>query len=69
MFECEELPGLWYWLLRFDDEAPPWSSPAKTSAMGGNLLLVWFAGTWWMWEVCERLEGWLMIWRVMGCMW
>jgi hypothetical protein len=69
LFECEELPGLWYWLFRLDEDWPACSSPGKTSAIGGNLLLVWFAGTWWMCEVWERFEGWLMICRVIGCMW
>lgn len=35
--------------------------------MGGNRLLVWFAGTWWMWDVFESLDGRFSMWRVRGC--
>jgi hypothetical protein len=59
--ECEEWPGLPVWWLR----AVP-SGSGKTSEMGGRRLFVWWAGTWWMCEDWERLEGALATWRDRG---
>ena len=41
----------------------PWP---KTSLIGGRRLSVWFAGTWWMCDVLERLEVWWLKCRLTG---
>lgn len=62
-FECEEFEeeplfvGKKEGLLLVASRWAPSPSAANTSVIGGRRLLVCVAGTWWICDVFERLDG------------